>query len=123
MTNNGWRRMSAGKVFAFACLAAMLSSCGEEPKMQSPVVLDERQSDLYTHSCKTCHEDTATGAPLTHDTAAWGPRLTKGDDILLNSIVDGFNGMPPLGQCIECDADDFIALTHFMARPAAETAK
>jgi hypothetical protein len=26
--------------------------------------------------------------------------------------------MPPLGQCIECNADDLTTLMHFMAAPA-----
>ena len=83
------------------------------------MTLDERQATLYEHACKTCHEDPATGAPRTHDTVAWAPRIAKGEDVLLDNIVNGFNGMPPLGQCIECDADDFISLTMFMAAPAS----
>ncbi|MBX3504816.1 MAG: cytochrome c5 family protein [Parvibaculum sp.] len=119
MTIGGWRRQAAGRTIAFACLAVALSACGEEPPTQAAVTLDEARTELYAHSCKTCHEDPATGAPRTHDTMAWAPRLAKGDKVLLDNIVNGFNGMPPLGQCIECDADDFLALTHFMAAPSA----
>jgi len=28
--------------------------------------------------------------------------------------------MPPLGQCIECDGNDFMVLTRFMAAPAPQ---
>ena len=104
---------------ALVCLAVALAGCGEAKKVAEPVILDERQATLYEHACKTCHEDPATGAPPTHDTVAWTPRIAKGEDVLLDNIVNGFNGMPPLGQCIECDADDFISLTLFMAAPAA----
>jgi len=100
----------------------MLAGCGEGDTASAPVTLNEREATLYQHSCKTCHEDAATGAPLTHNTAAWTPRLAKGEDALLESIVNGFNGMPPLGQCIECDGNDFMALTRFMAAPAPENA-
>lgn len=110
------RRLAA----AFAAFALTgLAACDDKQEAAAPVVLDARVATFYEHSCSTCHKDPATGAPQTHDEAAWGPRIAKGDDQLLDNIVNGFNGMPPLGQCIECDAGDFIALTHFMASPAA----
>jgi cytochrome c5 len=112
-----WQR-AARRGLALACLAVALAGCDEAKNEAAAVTLDERQATLYEHACKTCHEDPATGAPQTHDTAAWAPRIAKGEDVLLDNIVNGFNGMPPLGQCIECDADDFISLTMFMAAPA-----
>lgn len=114
---NGGKRLAA--VLASVALL-VLAGCGEGDKASGPVTLNEREATLYQHSCKTCHEDAATGAPLTHDTAAWAPRMTKGEDALLENIVNGFNGMPPLGQCIECDGNDFMVLTRFMAAPAPE---
>jgi len=96
-----------------------LTGCGGDEKSAAPVVLNAHEATLYRHSCSTCHEDPATGAPQTHDTEIWAPRIAKGDEQLLASIVDGFNGMPPLGQCIECTAEEFILLTHFMAAPAS----
>lgn len=122
MKIGGTRRHAAWGAVALVA-AALLGGCSEGDKTPTPVTLDERQAALYTYSCKTCHEDPATGAPATHDTTAWAPRMTKGEDVLLESIVNGFNGMPPLGQCIECDGDDFILLTHFMAAPAGEKAE
>lgn len=114
------RLRTARHGLALACLAAALAGCGEATKEAEPVTLGERQATLYQHACKTCHEDPATGAPQTHDTIAWMPRIAKGEEQLLDNIVNGFNGMPPLGQCIECDADDFISLTLFMAAPASQ---
>ncbi|MEQ8328261.1 MAG: c-type cytochrome [Parvibaculum sp.] len=118
MTMKTKRQRAAGTAIAVAALLA-LAGCGEAKQEAAPVTLDERQATLYEHACKTCHEDPATGAPQTHDTVAWAPRIAKGEDVLLDNIVNGFNGMPPLGQCIECDADDFISLTMFMAAPAS----
>ncbi len=118
MTMKTKRQRAAGTAIAVAALLA-LAGCGEAKQEAAPVTLDERQATLYEHACKTCHEDPATGAPRTHDTVAWAPRIAKGEDVLLDNIVNGFNGMPPLGQCIECDADDFISLTMFMAASAS----
>lgn len=105
---------------ALAGLALItLAGCDGKEEAVAPVILNAHEATLYAHSCSTCHEDPATGAPRTHDMESWAPRLAKGDEQLLANIVNGFNGMPPLGQCIECDAEDFILLTHFMAGPAA----
>ncbi len=73
---------------------------------------------LYARSCRSCHTVAATGAPLTGDTAAWAPRMDKGMDVLVDNVVNGFGGMPPLGLCMDCDAGQFEALIRFMAAPA-----
>ena len=109
-----WMGICAG-----ALALAALAGCEEGKDALAPVTLTPERTELYASSCKTCHEEPATGAPQSHDTIAWAPRLEKGEDVLLDNIVNGFNGMPPLGQCIECSAEDFIALTHFMAAPSA----
>ncbi len=101
-----------------ALTLAMLAGCDGKSDAVQPVVLNPERTELYAASCKTCHEDPATGAPQTHDTLAWAPRLAKGEDKLFDNIVNGFNGMPPLGQCIECTAGDFLTLTRFMAAPS-----
>jgi len=104
---------------ALAGLALLaLTGCDRNEEALAPVTLNTHEATLYAHSCSTCHEDPATGAPRTHDIEAWTPRIAKGDAQLLAHIIDGFNGMPPLGQCIECTAEEFIRLTHFMAAPA-----
>lgn len=38
-------------------------------------------------------------------------------DQLLDSVIDGFGGMPPMGLCMDCDADQFEALIDFMVTP------
>jgi cytochrome c5 len=70
---------------------------------------------IYDRSCRSCHTLAATGAPLTGDKAAWAPRLDKGMDVLLGSVVNGFGGMPPFGLCMDCSAQQFTALIQFMA--------
>ena len=98
-------------------IALLLAGCGEEKKPK-PVHLTGRQTELYQASCHTCHTVPETGAPQAHDLVAWKPRMAQGEDVLLDHILNGYRGMPPLGQCIECSRDDFLTLTHFMASPA-----
>lgn len=70
---------------------------------------------IYNRSCRSCHTVAATGAPLTGDVAGWAPRMEKGMDALVTSVVEGFGGMPPFGLCMDCDVEEFEALISFMA--------
>lgn len=81
----------------------------------SMVPADPRLSGLYTQSCKACHTALDSGAPLTGDREAWGPRWGKGLPALLQSTVNGMGGMPAGGQCFACGSADLEALIRFMA--------
>jgi cytochrome c5 len=109
-----------GAMAGLALAVLMLAGCdGEEPAVK-PVTLDARLQAIYSQNCAACHANAESGAPPAHDLAAWKPRLAQGDDMLLTHMVEGFNGMPPLGQCMECGADDLKTLMRFMAAPAPE---
>ena len=78
------------------------------------------QSELearYQRSCNICHLSGAGGAPISHDVAAWQPRLAKGMDVLVASVKSGMNAMPPTGMCFDCSDDQFKELIEFMAEP------
>jgi cytochrome c5 len=105
----------------------LLSGCDEPASKGSPEAevasraLRPQQADLaaiYERSCRSCHTVAATGAPLTGDQAAWAPRMEKGMEALVGNVVNGFGGMPPLGLCMDCDAQQFTVLIEFMAAPA-----
>jgi cytochrome c5 len=108
--------------------ACMLSACGKPASTGSPeleaasrqlVPQDSEIAAIYARSCASCHTVAATRAPLTGDTAAWAPRMDKGMDVLVNSVINGFGGMPPFGLCMDCDTRQFEALIEFMANPGA----
>jgi cytochrome c5 len=114
----------------FLVMAVVLSACGEPPNLGSPEIeaasrtlapQDPEIAAIYARSCASCHTVAATRAPLTGDTAAWAPRMAKGMDAMLGSIVNGFGGMPPFGLCMDCSTEQFQALIEFMA--AAEPAQ
>lgn len=100
-----------------------LSGCGKKEEAAKPVKLDERLAGIYSRTCQTCHENAETGAPSAHDLAAWKPRLAQGDAVLADHIINGFKGMPPLGQCIECSEEDLLTLMKFMASAQAKQDK
>ncbi|TNE36569.1 MAG: cytochrome c5 family protein [Alphaproteobacteria bacterium] len=76
---------------------------------------DPYLAELYADTCMACHGNPDSGAPMTGDTAAWEDRLAQGEDVLLEHVIDGFNGMPPLGSCVDCTEEDFLDLIDFMA--------
>lgn len=117
------RRPVSGKfriIFALFLGFGAMAGCDDGPvETRTPVVLDARLSAIYERSCMACHTVPDSGAPQTHSTTAWTPRLKQDDAVLFAHMVDGFGGMPPLGQCMECSGEDLMTLMNFMAAPAA----
>lgn len=72
----------------------------------------------YDKSCKICHASGAAGAPKTGDAAAWAPRMAKGMDVLVVSVNNGLNAMPPKGMCFDCTDAEYTALIEYMTTPA-----
>lgn len=52
---------------------------------------------VYKQACAACHAVGAAGAPKSGDKAAWAPRIRKGEDALVASVVKGLGVMPPRG--------------------------
>ncbi len=102
-------------------MCAGIAACSPPPQHMSQAELaqlkpaDSRVATLYAHSCKACHAVPGSGAPLVHDRAAWDPRWDKGEDVLLNHAVLGFQAMPAGGQCAACSPNDYRAIIRFMA--------
>ena len=117
------------KVLAVLTITLLSAACADERSSaaQATEVLsrelrpaDADLAGLYIRSCRSCHTVAATGSPLTGDAAAWAERMDKGMNVLVDNVINGYGGMPPLGLCMECDADQFEALIHFMATPGAD---
>jgi cytochrome c5 len=34
---------------------------------------------------------------------------------MVRNAIEGFNNMPPLGYCMDCEESDFLELTRYMA--------
>ena len=81
----------------------------------SAFAADEAIVAKYNQSCGICHGSGAAGAPKTGAADAWAPRLEKGMDALVASVVNGLNAMPPKGMCNDCTADDYRALINYMS--------
>lgn len=78
------------------------------------IAADRSTETLYKTKCAVCHLSGAAGAPKTGNAAQWAPRLEKGADVLLNSVVNGLGAMPPKGLCMDCTEAEFTALIEYM---------
>ena len=102
----------------------MLTACGgsdnsaESSNANVPaaelVALEERQQDIYETNCAVCHSMVGSGAPQSGTVSDWQERSGKGMDAMLNNAMDGFQAMPAMGGCFDCDEDDFKLLITFM---------
>jgi len=63
----------------------------------SAVVIPKTGQQVFEAQCTTCHTAGLLGAPKFGDAAAWGPRVAKGYDALLNSALHGKGNMPAQG--------------------------
>jgi cytochrome c len=76
--------------------------------------------EVYEQACKACHGLGIAGAPKAGDSAAWGPRRSKGMPTLYDHAIKGFTGsdgvMPPKGGRTDL-SDDLIkaSLDHMLA--------
>ena len=109
------------------CTLFLLAACDLAPdktvlevNAKAATPADEQLAAIYQRSCYACHTVAATKAPLVGDVDAWQPRLDKGMDTLLDSVINGFGGMPPFGMCMDCEAEDFEKLIEFMAKDQSE---
>lgn len=109
------------RIAALLALAGWLAGCGEAPESATPrpattlTPADKELAQVYDNSCKMCHANPASGAPQTGDVAAWSPRVAQGVDSLLDHSINGYNGMPPMGMCMQCSEEEFLALISFMS--------
>ena len=105
---------------AALCLA-VLSACDRGPAAPTPeeaarlAPADPALASLYEHSCKACHAVAGSAAPLVHDHKAWDPRWDKGEAVLLDHAIQGFQAMPAGGQCAACTPEDYKKLIRFLA--------
>lgn len=94
----------------------------EQPAANSPPLSSEQVLPLseaamaqWGRSCALCHVNGEGGAPRIGHPDEWIARVAQGETALLNHTLEGYNNMPPLGYCMDCEAEDFSALIRFMA--------
>ena len=70
--------------------------------------------EVYNSACTACHATGAAGAPVVGEADAWGPRIDKGMETLIDHAINGFQGMPPKGGCGSCSDEEIEAAVQHM---------
>ena len=81
---------------------------------ETAVAMSQRQLEQWSASCALCHVTGVAGAPISGNVEQWQPRLAQGREVLLTHTLEGLNSMPPLGYCMSCEREDFVAMIDFM---------
>lgn len=122
---NKMRNILAAALAAAAC-SLVLGACGKGAAPAAPAAsatpqaalaapADPKVAKIFGSTCRSCHAVPASGAPQAGDAQAWAPRVAQGKDTVLNHIINGYKGMPPMGMCMQCSEDDFVAVTEWMS--------
>jgi cytochrome c5 len=71
-------------------------------------------SDVYGTNCMACHTSGIAGAPMFGDSGAWATRLAQGIETVYSNAINGINGMPARGTCMDCSDDEVIAAINYI---------
>lgn len=81
--------------------------------------------EVYKKACTNCHNAAvapAMKAPASGSNEDWAPRIAKGMDALMQSVMNGMPGtaMPARGACADCTDDDLKAALQYMVDQASK---
>ena len=109
------------KLLKIVVFSLLLLDCAANSEQQAAALakLDENEISeevlgKWNRSCALCHINGEAGAPIIGDTNSWSERTLKGEDVLVQSVLEGLNSMPPLGYCMACELEDFKSMVNFM---------
>jgi len=88
---------------------------GEAPVPVEPVAAKPKSAEeVYNTVCMACHATGVLEAPILGDKAAWAPRVEKGTDVLMNSLLNGLNAMPARGGNSSLTDEELKATLDYM---------
>ena len=73
---------------------------------------------VFNRVCKMCHGSGLMGAPKLGDVKAWSARIEQGSSKLTQHAIEGFNKMPPRGNCKSCSDEDIANAVAYMLSKA-----
>lgn len=89
------------------------------PAGAAPGALDPTDGkSVYETACVACHGAGLAGAPRIGDAAEWSARIAKGEELLKEHAIEGFQGskgfMPPKGGRTDLSDDAVHAAVDYM---------
>jgi len=105
---------------AYLLMPLLFGGCGESIEQAETDVGEE----TYLRYCFSCHQGGVAGAPSLGDLQAWAPRLDKGREALLQSVIDGIPpAMPIRGLCNSCSDEELAASVDYMLNAVRDQAR
>jgi cytochrome c5 len=101
--NNGTNDSSSADIEQLIRPVARLNFQGASTGPHEP----QTGEQIYKTVCAACHATGAAGAPKFGDASAWAPRIAKGYDSLMTSVLNGKNAMPARGGSNPADISDY----------------
>ena len=97
-------------------VSSLLTACSPADTPRIPQVsLDAELQGIYQRTCANCHHNPAMGAPIAGDVDQWQSIIGAGMETVMNRVMNGYQGMPPAGQCFECSPEQLETLVYYMA--------
>ena len=114
----GWEKNLESQMSSYQAytLAAVLIFCSLDSAGTVAQESDEFDAEAkYQATCFACHGTGQAHAPVVGDIIEWEIRLEKGFDTLVQSTINGLNGMMPArGLCSDCTDGDLEAIVQFI---------
>ncbi|WP_444996351.1 c-type cytochrome [Aliikangiella sp. IMCC44359] len=96
---------------------------GDDVPVAKPAVVETTGArdgaTIYSQKCAMCHDAGIAGAPKVGEASAWTDRVSKGEEALFSSAINGFTGsqgvMPAKGGCGDCSDEEVTdAVKHML---------
>jgi len=101
------------KNFARSALGLLLLAGGTSQAFAADATFDAAAT--YQKTCFACHGTGAAHAPVVGDVIEWEIRLEKGLETLVQSTINGLNGiMPQRGLCNDCSDEQLKEIVEYM---------
>lgn len=93
------------------CIAIVLLTLGTAGARAA----DDDGKAVYDNYCALCHDKGLLDAPRLGQKKDWKRRLAKSDEVLMSSVLNGLNNMPPKGGYGRKLSDDEVrAATRYL---------
>jgi len=104
-----------GIVIVFIIVMLMLGQNNVAELSKPSDIAQQSAKVIYDKACATCHTTGMLNAPKLGDKTDWEPRIIKGEAILLQNAINGFNIMPPRGGAYLSDEDMQLVLQYMLS--------
>ncbi len=113
-------------IAAVSCLG--LSACSDKPGSSVDDGTPAGQTPSSAHpgeplvkaNCRVCHASGINGAPIIGNNRMWAPRISQGEEILVQHATNGYGLMPARGGSTLTDEQMAQAVSYMLSQLTAQ---